>query len=44
MTSDDTATQSAQDALDAHLGETLAWHFSPETGCPYWLDWAKRAG
>ncbi len=28
--------------LDAHLREIVAWHFSPETGCPFWLDWAKR--
>ena len=34
--------QSAQAQLDTHLREILAWHFSPETGCPYWLDWAKK--
>jgi hypothetical protein len=22
--------------------EIIAWHFSPETGCPFWLDWAKK--
>ena len=31
-------------ALDAHFVETVRWHFSPETGTPYWLDWAKQAG
>ena len=36
--------RNARAALDAHLAEILDWHFSPETGCPYWLDWAKDAG
>jgi phenylacetate-coenzyme A ligase PaaK-like adenylate-forming protein len=36
------AIAAAQAQLDAHLRDTLAWHFSPETGCPYWLDWAKK--
>src|SRR5687767_2836399 len=30
--------------LDAHLRSIMTWHFSPETGCPFWLDWAKTAG
>jgi phenylacetate-coenzyme A ligase PaaK-like adenylate-forming protein len=34
----------AADQLDAHLREVIQWHFSPETGSPFWLDWAKRAG
>src|SRR6266850_4285004 len=34
----------AQQKLDTHVRETIVWHFSPETGCPFWLDWAKRAG
>ncbi|MBE7466295.1 MAG: hypothetical protein HS116_22710 [Planctomycetes bacterium] len=34
----------AQARLEAHLRETIEWHFSPETGCPFWLDWAKQAG
>ena len=37
------AAQSAANALDAHVREIIAWHFSPETGCPFWLDWAKTA-
>ncbi|KAB2650194.1 MAG: hypothetical protein DVB33_05475 [Verrucomicrobia bacterium] len=28
--------------LDAHTREIIAWHFSPDSGCPYWLDWAKK--
>ena len=39
-----TSTQAAQEKLDAHTREIIQWHFSPETGCPFWLDWAKKAG
>ena len=34
----------AQQALDAHLREIIQWHFSPETGSPFWLGWAAKAG
>jgi phenylacetate-coenzyme A ligase PaaK-like adenylate-forming protein len=34
----------AREQLDAHTREIVAWHFSPETGCPFWLEWAKKAG
>jgi len=37
-------TDSAQEKLDAHAREMAQWHFSPETGCPFWLEWAKTAG
>src|SRR5213078_573322 len=33
----------AQEELDAHVREIVRWHFSPATGCSFWLDWAKRA-
>jgi phenylacetate-coenzyme A ligase PaaK-like adenylate-forming protein len=36
------AIKQAQAQLDAHLRQIIHWHFSPETGCPYWLDWAKK--
>jgi phenylacetate-coenzyme A ligase PaaK-like adenylate-forming protein len=36
--------QEAQEQLDAHVREIVRWHFSEETGCPFWLDWAKKAG
>ncbi len=42
MSLDPTALSAAQDQLDAHVREIIAWHFSPETGCPFWLDWAER--
>ncbi|MDX1565059.1 MAG: hypothetical protein R3236_06610, partial [Phycisphaeraceae bacterium] len=24
--------------------DIVQWHFSPETGCPFWLEWAGKAG
>ncbi|HUQ94139.1 MAG TPA: hypothetical protein VM120_20830 [Bryobacteraceae bacterium] len=36
--------QQIKDKLDAHTREIIQWHFSPETGCPFWLDWAAKAG
>ena len=36
------AESEATEKLDAHLREMVAWHFSPETGCPFWLDWAAE--
>jgi len=32
----------ARAALDAHVRETVAWHFDPATGSPFWLDYASR--
>ena len=31
----------AREKLDAHVRETVAWHFNPETGTPFWLEQAK---
>jgi len=28
--------------LDARTREIVQWHFDPETGCPFWLDYAKK--
>ncbi len=28
--------------LDAHVREIVRWHFSPDTGTPFWLDYASR--
>jgi hypothetical protein len=36
------AAAEARTKLDAHVREIVHWHFSPETGCPFWLDWAKQ--
>ena len=38
------AIKKAQEQLDAHVREIVQWHFSPQTGSPFWLDWAKKAG
>ena len=32
----------AREALDAWTREVVAWHFDPATGCPFWLDYAKK--
>jgi phenylacetate-coenzyme A ligase PaaK-like adenylate-forming protein len=34
----------ASQQLDRHLRDIIQWHFSPETGSPFWLDWALKAG
>ncbi len=36
--------ESAAATLDEHFREIVRWHFSPETGTPYWIDWAAKAG
>jgi len=48
-TSDSTAdiatrARAAREALDAQVRETIAWHFDPATGCPFWLEKAKTFG
>jgi phenylacetate-coenzyme A ligase PaaK-like adenylate-forming protein len=40
----DAALQAARTQLDAHVREIVRWHFSPGTGCRFWLDWAAKAG
>ena len=34
----------ASEALDAWVREVVAWHFTPETGTPFWLEYAKTVG
>ena len=38
------ALQEAREQLDAHAREIVKWHFSTETGCRFWLEWAEKAG
>jgi hypothetical protein len=38
------AIAAAKNNLDAHVREIVKWHFSPATGSPFWLEWAKKAG
>jgi phenylacetate-coenzyme A ligase PaaK-like adenylate-forming protein len=40
---DQSALSRARTELDAWVRELMQWHFSPDTGCPFWLDWAKQA-
>ena len=35
-------TQAARQALDAWTREMVQWHFNPETGCPFWLEYARK--
>ncbi|HKQ51317.1 MAG TPA: hypothetical protein VJT74_03045 [Pyrinomonadaceae bacterium] len=36
-----TRLASSRETLDSWVREIVAWHFSPETGCPFWLDYAQ---
>ena len=36
--------RASHEALNAHVREIVAWHFDPSTGCPFWLDFAKKLG
>src|SRR2546423_426438 len=35
-------TRAAREALDAWTREIVQWHFNPETGCPFWLEFARK--
>ncbi len=37
----DALARAAKKKLDAHTRDMVKWHFSPETGCPFWLEKAK---
>ena len=28
--------------LDSHVREIVRWHFDPESGTPFWLDFASK--
>jgi hypothetical protein len=32
----------AREKLDAHVREIVGWHFNPEKGTPFWLEYAKK--
>ncbi len=36
--------QASREQLDAHVRDMIEWHFSPESGCPFWLEWQEKAG
>lgn len=37
-----TKAADAQQRLDDWTREVVQWHFDPETGCPFWLEFAKQ--
>jgi len=39
-----TTNAEARLALDAWTREIVQWHFSPETGSPFWLEYAEKLG
>jgi len=39
---DPTKIRSARTQLDAQVREIVEWHFSPETGTPFWLEFATK--
>ena len=34
----------ARSRLDEWVRKVIEWHFNPDTGCQFWLDWAEKAG
>ena len=40
----DTKITAARETLDAWTRQMVEWHFNPETGCPFWLDYASKLG
>jgi phenylacetate-coenzyme A ligase PaaK-like adenylate-forming protein len=36
--------QAARSRLDAHVRDTVAWHFDPATGSLFWLEYAAKLG
>ena len=38
----ETLIRQTREKLDAHVREIINWHFSPETGCPFWLEFARK--
>jgi len=36
--------EEAKTQLDAHVRDIIKWHFSDDTGSPFWLNWKKSAG
>ena len=43
-TVNESKVKAAREKLDAHVKEIVEWHFNPETGCPFWLNFAKEKG
>lgn len=41
MASENQIKEASMD-LDKHVAEIIQWHFSEDTGCPFWLKWAEK--
>jgi phenylacetate-coenzyme A ligase PaaK-like adenylate-forming protein len=39
-----TKVTATRETLDAWTRQMIEWHFSPETGCPFWLDYGSKLG
>lgn len=39
-----TRQRQIREQLDQWTREVIAWHFDPESGTPFWLEWAAKAG
>ena len=37
-----TQVQQAKAQLDAHVRDIIQWHFDPEMGSPFWLEFASK--
>jgi phenylacetate-coenzyme A ligase PaaK-like adenylate-forming protein len=42
MTTAPALSANPQADLDAHTRQIIQWHFSPDTGCPFWLEHAAK--
>ena len=40
----DSDVKAARGSLDEWVQEVIDWHFNPETGCQFWLEWSEKAG
>lgn len=40
----DSKVRQAKEQLDAHVRDIIQWHFDPDTGCPFWLEFAQKLG
>ena len=41
-TDNENSLKHSRSALDSWVRQIVEWHFNPETGCPFWLDYAKK--
>ncbi len=44
LTATEQTVARAREDLDDWIRDLMGWHFSPDTGSKFWLDWKARAG